>query len=218
MGRPPKVTAEVILDAAALVPAEDLSLAAVAAILGVAVRTIYNYFPNRADLVRALTARAIASIEPPDMPTNGDWSEALRRNAWWTYRLAQKQPEWALHDAGSRQAVVGRAFLPCVTILRDSGFTPAAAMTAYLAVSNFAYGMAGSAVQTDRAGGLDSGNIRAYVNGIDDQETLDAIATTMSSQTTDGWFEAGLEVVIAGVHTHLAPLGARSRGRGRGAQ
>lgn len=197
-GRPPKVSAEAILDAAALVPAEDLTLTDLAATLGISVKTVYYYFPNRSALLTALTARTLAMLEPPDFNDCGDWQEALRRTGRWTYRTMRNQPLWALQDAGSVLTSLSHVLMPCLEVLHRGGFGKDEAMAAVVLVSNFAGGMAAAAQNTERVGGLSPGNARAWIRTVTEEESAAAVADVLSSRSIDEWFESALELAIAG--------------------
>ena len=197
-GRPPKVTADAILDAAALVPAEELTLTALAATLGISVKTLYYYFPNRAALLGALSARTLGDLAPPDYARCGSWQEALRETGRWTFRTLRSQPLWALQDAGSAMTVLSHVLAPCLDVLREEGFEEHEALEALVLVSNFAMGMAASAQNAERVGGLSPGNVRDWIRRVDEDSASAAIGEVLASRTVDAWFEAALELAIAG--------------------
>ena len=197
-GRPPKVSAQTILDAAALLPAEELTLTALAAALEISVKTVYYYFPNRAALLRALSTRSLAELQPPDLSSCDDWQEALRRTGRWIFRTMRSQPPWALQDAGSTATVLNHVFAPCLRVLRREGFTDGDALEALILISNFASGMAASAQNVERVGGLAPSNVREWMRRVDEEGSEEAIADLISSRPLDGWFEAALELAIVG--------------------
>src|SRR5690349_8915031 len=73
-GRPPKISAEQIIDKALVVAVEDLSIAGVARELGVAAPAIYRYFDSREALQAAILARVLTDSR---LEASVGWREYL---------------------------------------------------------------------------------------------------------------------------------------------
>ena len=73
-GRPAQISRQKILEAAAELPVDDVTMSAVAARLGVTHASLYKYFPSRAALVAAVLMDLGERIEVPD-PATTSWQE-----------------------------------------------------------------------------------------------------------------------------------------------
>src|SRR4051812_35874238 len=94
MGRPPKTSREEILDAAARVEASELQLTTLAQRLGISVKTVYYYFPNRKALLDAITERTVSEEGFVDLSVCARPREVLEQVAYWAYRIGRTQPGW----------------------------------------------------------------------------------------------------------------------------
>ena len=203
LGRPPKTSREQILDAAALIDPLDLQITGLAAQLGVSVRTVYHYFPNRKALLDALTERALQELHPPDLRSATDWREVLRLAANWVFVLVQDHPD-CLSVTGPPGAGL-RVLDDVIGRLVEQGFETRDAMKSYSAISAFAFGAAASANRTRAAGGLAPHNVRRQLGDHAPPELVGRIAPLMFVESVDAWFEQCLEVILDGIATSLAP-------------
>jgi AcrR family transcriptional regulator len=90
-GRPRSLTLDNILDAAIELGLGGISMAAVAAKLGVGTATIYTYVSNRADLIRLTAVRQGKRPQFDDLGEH--WSDLVRRHAHRFYELGAAEPE-----------------------------------------------------------------------------------------------------------------------------
>lgn len=91
VGRPRAFTLDEILDAAIALGLADLSMSAVAARLGTATATLYNYVSNREQLIRlaALKQARMRSIED----VGQDWQTLVRNHATSFFELFAAEPQ-----------------------------------------------------------------------------------------------------------------------------
>ena len=101
MGRPPKTSREQILDAAALSDPQHLQLTVLAQQLGIAVKTVYYYFPTRKILLEALTERSVQQLGLPDLDKARDWRAVLTEAARWAYELGYNKPGYYAQSPGA---------------------------------------------------------------------------------------------------------------------
>jgi AcrR family transcriptional regulator len=119
-GRPSTISRAAILQAAAEIDLEDLTLPDLARRLGVTRSALYNYFPSKRELVLALVEHLAGTVETP--PRDG--------RPW---------QEWIVEAAVAMRDFIGRTFGPAGTrasaatyplaeeipeVLREVGFTP----------------------------------------------------------------------------------------------
>jgi AcrR family transcriptional regulator len=90
-GRPRSLVLDDILDAAIELGLGGISMAAVAARLGVGTATIYTYVSNRADLIRLAAVRQGKRPQFDDLGEH--WSDLARRHAHRFYELGAAEPE-----------------------------------------------------------------------------------------------------------------------------
>jgi AcrR family transcriptional regulator len=210
MGRPPKVSREEILDAAARADPLELQLTRLAQDLGISVKTVYYYFPTRRALLDALTERAVAGMGLPAVGEAQGWREALTRLAHWCYRLGADQPGW-FNDPVTPRGVGLRVILEIQGRLAELGWSEQDALRAYAAVSNWAVSAGEAASRTRELGGLSVDNIRRHLDDYADPEAVERLSRLMASMSVDQLFEDGLEIVLAGVEARLL---ARARPAG----
>lgn len=80
VGRPPRVDAQAILDAALAIGLDQVTMKAVADRLGVGISTLYQYVKNRSELVRLAALRQIMARSPPH-GADQHWAEVALQYA-----------------------------------------------------------------------------------------------------------------------------------------
>jgi AcrR family transcriptional regulator len=214
-GRPPKTSREQILDAAGLFEASELQLTTLAQQLGISVKTVYYYFPNRRSLLDALTERTVQEQGVVDLSSCGTPRELLEQVGRWAYRIGSTQPGWYLDTAAPRGAGV-RLLTAYLDRMGDLDVPEDAALAAFSVVGNYAIATGERAHRTQELGGLGSENVRAHVADYSDEATASRMTALMAGTDLEAWFERGLTAVLTGVEQELLPQKrVRQRARGR---
>lgn len=199
MGRPPKVTRDEIIEAAARWEPAELQFTALADALGISVKTLYYYFPARQALLDALTERAVADMGLPDIMRAASWREVLTEVAIWFYRLGREQPG-SFIDTNVVTKRVGLQLLRLTFArLGELGWTTADALRANMVVSNWAV-CRGESAHANPVGKYSLEETRAMLTdyfsaGVADEMT--AVAQLFGSDRQ--LFDDGLAVVLAGI-------------------
>jgi AcrR family transcriptional regulator len=202
MGRPPKTSREEILDAAALVEASELQLTTLAQRLGISVKTVYYYFPNRKALLDALTERTVEEQGSVDLSACSRPRDVLEQVARWAYRIGRTQPGWYLETAAPRGAAL-RLMTAYLDRMSTLGVPDEAALAAFSVVSNYALASGETAHRTETQGGLDEDNVHAHLDDYADAATVARVASLMAGTELESWFERGLSAVLTGVEHEL---------------
>lgn len=199
MGRPPKVTREEILDAAARWEPAGLQLTTLADALGISVKTVYYYFPARQALLDALTERAVADMGLPDIMAAPTWRDVLAAVAAWYYRLGLEQPGW-FADANVSTRRVGLELLRLTFArLGELGWTKQAVFRANLVVSNWAV-CRGESARVNPFGKYSTDELRAMLSDYLRPDAADELSTLQQPfESEAAVFEDGLAVVLAGI-------------------
>lgn len=209
-GRPPKTSREQILAAAGLFEASDLQLTTLAQRLGISVKTVYYYFPNRRALLEALTERAVAELGAVDLDGCGDPREVLARVARWLYGVGRTQPGWYVETAAPRGAQL-RLLASYLDRMSELGVTDEAALLAFSVVGGYALASGEAAHRTEELGGLAAANVHAHLDDYVDDTTVERMTPLMAGTDLESWFERGLSVVLTGVEQELLPAKPRRR-------
>jgi AcrR family transcriptional regulator len=209
-GRPPKTSREQILDAAGLFEASELQLTTLAQQLGISVKTVYYYFPNRKALLDALTERTVQEQGTVDLTTCARPRDVLEQIGRWAYRVGRTQPGWYFETAAPRGAGLRllTAYLDRMTAL---GVPDDAAFAAFSVVGNYAIASGETAHRTEALGGLAPENVHAHLDGYTDVSAVARITPLMADTDLDSWFERGLAAVLTGVEHEMLPKGRRRR-------
>lgn len=148
VGRPRSLTQDDVLDAALDLGLAGISIAAVAARLGVAVGTIYNYVSGRDELVRLAAARR--SKRPVVEDTGQPWPDLIRLHARRALDLLVSEPQLLvqhLHGQMGPEAHLDYIESVLAALVRR-GFTPAEAFRLNACVDTIVFGAAIRAVHT----------------------------------------------------------------------
>ena len=209
-GRPPKTSRDQILDAAGLFEASDLQLTTLAQRLGIAVKTVYYYFPNRKALLDALTQRTIDEQGAVDFADCDDARDVLERVAHWVYNVGRTQPGWYFETAAPRGAHM-RLLTAYLDRMSALGVEDEAAVLAFSVVGSYALASGETAHRTDALGGLTPDNVHAHLDDYADTDTVARMTPLMAGTDLQAWFERGLSAVLTGVETELLPRKPRRR-------
>jgi AcrR family transcriptional regulator len=208
-GRPPKTSREQILDVAGQFEATDLQLTTLAQQLGISVKTVYYYFPNRKALLDALTDRTVQEQGDVDLSSCATARDVLEQVGRWAYRIGRTQPGWYLETAAPRGAAL-RLMTAYLDRMSALGVPDDAALAAFGVVGNFAVASGETAHRTEKLGGLAAENVVAHLDEYVDVGMVERMTPLMAETELDSWFERGLSAVLTGVEHELLP---RKRGR-----
>lgn len=201
VGRPPKTSREQILDAAALFDSRELQLTTLAEKLGISVKTVYYYFPNRKALLVALTDRAVQQHEPPQFTDTANWEETLRVLGDWTYRIAQEHPNWFVDAPAGTLGLGLRVLDDALSRLLAAGFDEIAALHAYDVVTGYAAAAGQAAHRSQTLGGVGEDNVRRHLDEYASTDVAERATRLLADIDMDTWVAKSLDVVIAGVAT-----------------
>ena len=213
-GRPPKTSREQILDAAALFRSDELQLTTLAEHIGISVKTVYYYFPNRKALLDALTERAVAELGSPDVASCRTPREVLTVVARWAYGVALDHPLWYVEAAPS-MALGMQVWSLYLDRMNALGVDDATAFAAYQVVGSYAFGAGAAAYRTREMGGLGGADVERYLGDVTDERGAARIAELVRDTDLAAWFGRGLSVVLAGLAQELLGPPARKVSRRR---
>lgn len=203
-GRPPRTSREQILDAAALLGPDELQLTTLAEQLGISVKTVYYYFPNRKAVLDALTERAVAELGTPDLAACRSPRETLTALARWAYSLSQQHPSWYF-DTAAPMALSVRTLADYLDAMNAFGVDDRAAVAAYELVGNYSFAAGAAAHRTEALGGLSPSNVARVVSDLGQDATTARIVAVIGGTDLAEWFEQSLSVLLAGVEAVLLP-------------
>ena len=172
---------------------ENLSMRRLAGTLGVEAMSLYNHFPNKAEILNAVHQRLLAEMPVPG--GQGTWQEQVRKSAWAFRKMLQEHPR-AIPLLASTAAVTPEslAYLEGgVTVFYSAGLSANDSLRAFQSI--FALVVGHAAFHFSRSG----------------QEMLDpekhycdsSILARISSLDPEAELEFGLELLIAGVERRL---------------
>lgn len=199
MGRPPKVTRDEIIEAAARWEPAELQLTALADTLGISVKTLYYYFPARQALLDALTERAVADMGLPDIMRAASWREVLTEVAIWFYCLGREQPGSFIDTNVAIRRVGLKLLRLTFARLGELGWTTADAFRANLVVSNWAV-CRGESAHANPVAKYSLEETRDMLTGYFSPEVADEMSImTQTIGSEQELFDDGLAVVLAGI-------------------
>jgi AcrR family transcriptional regulator len=205
-GRPRKLTMPAIVAAAiGLLDREGtdaLTMRRLGAELGVEAMSLYRHVPSRGALLDAVADGLSAEIEPDGRAA--DWPDALRALAVEVRGVARRHPA-AFSLVGVRVLGTPVVLAPVeatLASLRQGGFTPARAISAYRLVLAYARGyalseLAGFAVETQQ-------QTRYPV--------VRSLSRRLASEPSEVSFRAGLETILGGLRAEPPARGAGAEG------
>jgi AcrR family transcriptional regulator len=202
-GRPPRISRDEILRVAAEQDLVGLTIAGVAAALGVRPGALYHYFPSKAELVAALATRSAWEAPVPDKADKG-WEEWLVeaavviRDLFVIYPLDLQVLPAALTGA-----------VPLIeeihAVLLDAGLIPEQALDAYLLLMNCCLGGAVSLRRLQEQGHLTEADWAATLEiaGIDEASPSRRLLTAYRHYDPESGFRRDVETVILGIKQRL---------------
>ena len=143
VGRPPRISRDVIAAAVLEVGLDEVTMKRVADHLGVSVPGLYHYVKGRDDLLRLAAEQALSRVRLPE-DHGQHWATWLREWARYTRTVMAERPELVSQfvngglDDDRLIEVIGRT----LDVLNRDGFEPRAAFEAWEAVSTMALGAA----------------------------------------------------------------------------
>lgn len=131
-GRPARISRQKILEAAAELPLDDVTMSAVAARLGVTHASLYKYFPSRAALVAAVLMDLGERIEVPD-PATMPWQEwVVEAGLRCRDHMAAHLGATGLLRSSGLDAALGTLMQSFVDVLAAAGFSSLATWDAWV--------------------------------------------------------------------------------------
>jgi AcrR family transcriptional regulator len=126
-GRPARLSRQAIIDQAmallATRSADELTLTSVAAGLGTATMSLYNYFPNHEALLNAVADHAFSLLKLPKQKANEPWQETVLAWLWALQHHCQRYP--VVFKMIGLEGQLSTAWLkvcaPIIQLLRDQG-------------------------------------------------------------------------------------------------
>lgn len=209
MGRPPRITRERIVSAARTLPPEELTMQAVADVLGVDPKAL-NYHVGHRDGLRELVAvdAFAAELRGVAIPTEGDWREALHSYAA------------ALRVAWLRLGVLATYFrLPATGL---GALEPVERVLQKLVDAGFSVADAGNVLRLVSDLGHAAGREAVFVSQSREHPYVVEVVTALSTAAPDAFpvlrqivtagdedasdqLEYSVDVVIAGLEPRLSP-------------
>jgi AcrR family transcriptional regulator len=206
-GRPRLLTRQAILDAARAFERDSLTMAALAAQLGVSAPALYNYFSDRAELFAALAAEERANVPIPPVGERS-WQEwladyaCLVRDAMIDFDV---RPGWA--PAGFVAFSV-RLSDACLGVLFDAGFDHETAVR-YLRIIGGCCYLSGSSIRRLRRNGpLSPADVeRDYYDtvGLPPDAPLRRVVSLLTDPDEEKHFHNDLATVIRSMENALRP-------------
>jgi AcrR family transcriptional regulator len=186
---------------------EALSMRRLAADLGLGTMTLYGHFATKDELLDAVVARAVTGGHGEITLPPGHWTERLRALARAWHRNLARHP--SLVQLRLRRPIVGREAFRLteagLAVLREAGFSPAAAARAFRVLFLYVFGTAtfnDAEVTPSRRKEL-----AIAVLSLPDDEfpVLSGMALEMGeSMGGDEQFEFGLDLLLAGLAAQVA--------------
>lgn len=138
-GRPAVLTREKVLDAARKLSSHELTMNAVAELLGVKKASLYYHFSSRQDLLVALGSEVVRDLVVPP-PDSANWRSWLEQAVTALYEMLCANPVF-LDIENLNQ--IARAGLPlqeaALEVLEGAGFAPGDAVNVWRVTTSHAY-------------------------------------------------------------------------------
>lgn len=177
--------------------ARALSMRRLGQELGIEAMSLYTYVASRDELLDGLSEIMVEAL--PRQPAAGGWVETVRLFGTAIRATAKRHPQ-AYLLVGMRPLKTANALAPVEALLftlRQAGFEPAQAVSAYRLVTAYARGFALAEIE-----GFTLDHHRAATAAV--QPTIAEIHATPETLDRDTAFTAGLETILAGLVAQLA--------------
>ncbi|MCP3800229.1 TetR/AcrR family transcriptional regulator [Allokutzneria sp. A3M-2-11 16] len=209
-GPPPRLSRELIADAAIAVGFTELTLASVAERLDASHAALYRHVTDRDDLVVAAAERLVGGL--PRSPDTGDWREVLEAGAWALWRMYADNPgvdQVLCAVPAAREVVVGHT-VALIRRLCEIGFDPAYAVLAADLVVDFARASGGTAGLLHAASAAE---VRAALVRLSadpaENELLREVSGALDRDHRP-WAARKLAVVLDGIAANAPPTQAKT--------
>jgi TetR/AcrR family tetracycline transcriptional repressor len=183
---------------------DALTMRRLADAMDVQAGALYRYFATKQDLLTAMAERMVGGVADAAGPTgDGDWSEAAARLARALRAALLAQRDGARVFAGTHSTGPNTlSFANSLTgVLREAGFSDAAAARALYAVTNFTVGHTleeQAALPPDNDEAADAGTLHDAVTA-GTYPHLAATLPTLTSTDFTAHFEFGLRLLLDGL-------------------
>jgi TetR/AcrR family tetracycline transcriptional repressor len=178
---------------------EALSMRRLGAVLGVEAMSVYHYVENKDALLDGLVETVVADMDLSWAEPSGPWQERLK-DGYRTYRgLAHRYPEVfpLIGRPAGRTIAAMRPVEAFLSVLRQAGFSPRAALRAHRTLSSFVYGYAISEL---RGVALEASAEQS--TGQAEWQSLPSLARVLPEAKGvdhDQEFEEGLDIIVSGL-------------------
>jgi TetR/AcrR family transcriptional regulator, tetracycline repressor protein len=211
-GRPPQISREQIVAAARRIPQGELTMQAVADVLGVSRKALHYYVGNREGLINLVVADLFeAQLATVELPGDADWQTLLRA---WAHAIRDGVVQVGVAATyvplGGMGGAAAMELVERVTeSMLDAGFDYVLARRAITVISNVAFTAANIALLKQRHGIYPQESQLATALAQAPEDTFPALrrvlATVQSEDSTEG-FEFELNLAVAGLEHALTDL------------
>ncbi|GAA3992845.1 hypothetical protein GCM10022247_10060 [Allokutzneria multivorans] len=204
-GPPPRLSRDLIADAAVAVGFTDLTLASVAERLSATHAALYRHITDRDDLVVAAVERLVSGL--PKALESPDWREVLEAATWALWRMYAENPgvDQVLCSVPAAREVVVCHTLALVRRLCQVGFDPEFAVLAADIVVEFARASGGTAGLLHATSAAE---VRAVLGRVSADEAENELLREVSgalSLDLRPWAARKLAVVLDGIAANARP-------------
>ncbi|SDN39553.1 TetR/AcrR family transcriptional regulator [Allokutzneria albata] len=204
-GPAPRLSRELIADAAIAVGFTELTLASVAERLSATHAALYRHVTDRDDLVVAAVERLVGGL--PQAPESGDWREVLEAGAWALWRMYADNPgvdQVLCAIPAAREVVIGHT-VSLIRRLCAIGFDPGYAVLAADIVVDFAKSSGGTAGLVHAASAAEIRAALARASADQAENELLGGASGALSRDHRPWAARKLAVVLDGIAANTPP-------------
>jgi AcrR family transcriptional regulator len=169
VGRPARVDAPAIFDAALAIGLDQVTMKAVADRLGVGISTLYQYVKNRSELVRLAALRQIMARCPPH-GADQHWAEVALRYAEDLLKTLLDEPQLIveLMKGGLGPQIEAEILERFLGEMQAHGFTPEDGIRFYRSISMVTIGAYPGGARGERAAVDPAGQCRVQARGYSD--------------------------------------------------
>lgn len=204
VGRPRRLTLDVMLDTANEMGLQKLSMKRLSERLGVGIATIYRYVSDREELIRLAVARR--AYRPFVVEQGGHWSEVVRNYAASLFSAISQESYMltSYMEGGYGVALEVELVERFLAALTARGFAHDEAARLLRSVGHLVGGAAVAHIHTEslHAAGTDRGRILAAAIANHDADELTHVrnsVTVLADEDVASAWEPGIELLIAGV-------------------
>jgi AcrR family transcriptional regulator len=178
--------------------AENISMRAIAAELGVSPMAIYYHVPNKGALLD-LVVDAVLSQVPMPAPDPKRWQEQLKASSVAAFRLLARYPDLSRVMLLRGDTKAGRAIVRyCITILLAAGFEARQAALAITAYNTYMYGVYAGLNAAARAK-PQRRNKAGRTNGTSSPAGIGAVVDELRALELEDAIDFGIDAMLAGI-------------------